>query len=160
MASGPSERYDSHRRLNHPAVDEESCRRRDHCRARSPVTSVSNRLQDSIRLSCGSGSGARGRVLPEAAIGQYEAVLADLSLLAKIIRGLERCHLRRVRLPDPLFATHPQQDHDSSIILLPPKNRDDRCTASLTGETGAGCRIIAAQDHQRLLNRGDLRSCD
>ena len=56
MATGPSDRYDSHRRLNQPAVDEKSRRWRDHWRARSPVTSVSNRLQDSIRLSCGSRS--------------------------------------------------------------------------------------------------------
>jgi len=59
MATGPSDRYDSHRRLNQPAVDEKSRRWRDHWRARSPVTSVSNRLQDSIRLSCGSRSVVR-----------------------------------------------------------------------------------------------------
>ena len=87
MATGPSDRYDSHRRLNQPAVDEKSRRWRDHCRARSPVTSVSNRLQDSIRLFCGSGSEARGRVLPVAAIGQYEAVLANSSLLATVFHG-------------------------------------------------------------------------
>ena len=68
-------------------------------------------------------------------------------------RGLEKCHRRRVRLPDPLLVLTRNKTIDPSIILLSPKNRDDRCTASVTGEKRTGFRIIAAQDHQRLLNR-------
>ena len=67
--------------------------------------------------------------------------------------GLEKRHRCRVRLPDPLLVLTRNKTIDPSIILLSPKNRDDRCTASVTGETGADCRIIAAQDQQRLLNR-------
>ena len=77
-----------------------------------------------------------------------------------VFYGVLRCGEQWCRKKSPLLALTSSKTIDSSIILLSPKNRDDRCAASVTGEKGADCSIIAAQDHQRLLNRGDLRSRD